>query len=125
MNGSDADIEVMNFSGGTEYCSGNTSPCDSPSVFDHIKVDRDYFNDREKYGYAPLIYPHPVAIGDMSAIDGDVNNDGWVDIKDIQACINHMSDENVWADADVNDDGKINEKDIGEVINIIMDSFSP
>ena len=49
LNGADTDITIHRF--------GN---CNNPSVADHIKENRDYYNDTKKPGYSPYTYPHPL-----------------------------------------------------------------
>ena len=34
--------------------------CDNPSMSDHIKENRDFFNGIQAPGYTPLVYPHPL-----------------------------------------------------------------
>lgn len=34
--------------------------CDNPSMRDHIQEGRDYFNEMERPGYVPFVYPHPL-----------------------------------------------------------------
>lgn len=47
--GSDTDFKVA-----TDYT------CTGPSIADHIKENRDYYNDTMLAGYAPYQYPHPL-----------------------------------------------------------------
>jgi hypothetical protein len=37
------------------------SGCSNPSPLDHIKENRDYYNDTPRPGYTPYTYPHPLA----------------------------------------------------------------
>jgi hypothetical protein len=50
---------------------------------------------------------------------GDVNEDGFVDISDIVATINHMAKTASFRYADVNEDGEVNISDIVAIINIM------
>ncbi|NIQ13806.1 MAG: hypothetical protein GTO02_05190 [Candidatus Dadabacteria bacterium] len=34
------------------------SVCENPSISDHIKENRDFYNDKQSPGYKPFIYPH-------------------------------------------------------------------
>lgn len=34
--------------------------CENPSMRDHIKSGRDYFDETERPGYQPYVYPHPL-----------------------------------------------------------------
>lgn len=56
---------------------------------------------------------------DHSAIRGDVNCDGKVDISDIVAIINEMSKTAKYTNSDVNNDEKVDISDVVSVINII------
>ncbi len=49
LDGNDIDIALHHI-----------STCDSPSFYDHIKENRDYYNDTQKPGYTPYTYPHPL-----------------------------------------------------------------
>ncbi|MBR9677354.1 PGF-pre-PGF domain-containing protein [Candidatus Woesearchaeota archaeon] len=53
LNGADVDISVSNAYAG----------CINPQPSDHIKENRDYYNDLEKPDYVPYIYPHPLVTG--------------------------------------------------------------
>lgn len=48
-DGSDVDIIVTN----------TWSGCNDPQPSDHMKENRDYFNDTPRPGYTPYTYPHP------------------------------------------------------------------
>lgn len=52
INGADLDIIVA-----------NPSECSNPSMFDHIKSNRDYYNDTVPDGYTAFEYPHPIVSG--------------------------------------------------------------
>ena len=56
LNGSDIDISVYDFPG-----------CSSPSISDHIKEGRDFYNDSQLPNYTPYTYPHPLAMSDLPA----------------------------------------------------------
>lgn len=52
---------------------------------------------------------------------GDLNNDGQVDIHDLQACVNHILGTQDWGDkADVNDDGSVDILDVQGIVKIIL-----
>ena len=58
---------------------------------------------------------------DPENISGDLNNDGQVDIYDLQACVNHILGTQDWGDkADVNDDGSVDILDVQGIIKIIL-----
>ena len=59
-----------------------------------------------------------------SAITGDVNNDGEVNISDINAAINLILSGRSDESADVNGDGELNISDINVIINIILGGHS-
>ena len=59
-----------------------------------------------------------------SAITGDVNNDGEVNISDINATINLILSGRSDESADVNGDGELNISDINVIINIILGGHS-
>lgn len=50
FNGADVDVTVYNAWAG----------CTDPKPSDHIKENRDYFNDTPMPGYTPYTYPHPL-----------------------------------------------------------------
>jgi len=69
-SGQDVDI-ILN----PEYCSLQSQ---------HVIENRDYYNDRQRAGYAPYQYPHPLASGSTPpGIPGDLNGDSKVDISDL------------------------------------------
>jgi hypothetical protein len=59
LNGSDTDVAVSEFG----------SSCLNPSVGDHIKANRDYYNNTPRPGYAPLSYPHPLTAGSYVLVE--------------------------------------------------------
>lgn len=67
---------------------------------------------------------YPVAIKGEAAVPGDVNNDGTVDISDVNIIINIIlgSDEATKYDgrADVNKDGTVDISDVNLIINMIL-----
>ncbi len=50
---------------------------------------------------------------------GDVNEDGYVNISDVVAVINHIAGTQSWSLADVNEDKSVNITDVVIIINII------
>ena len=61
-------------------------------------------------------------VSDGSGIQGDVNNDGEVDVLDVVVLVNIiLGFESPSQGADVNYDGAINIQDIVTLINIILD----
>ena len=55
-------------------------------------------------------------------LQGDVNHDGEVDVRDITALIDVIMNSSVNPEADVNRDGDIDVRDITALIDIIMNS---
>jgi hypothetical protein len=53
LNGSDGDIELF-----------DPWECTNPSMSDHIKEGRDFYNDTKKPGYISYTYPHPLVRGE-------------------------------------------------------------
>jgi len=49
VNDTDANIVITNEWG-----------CENPSVADHIRENRDFYNDTPRPGYTPYVYPHPL-----------------------------------------------------------------
>jgi hypothetical protein len=47
--------------GNIDFYVTSDGTCSSPSKADHIKVNRDYFNDTQKPGYKSYKYPHPLS----------------------------------------------------------------
>ncbi len=60
----------------------------------------------------------------VNALKGDVNSDGWVDISDIVATINHIAGTALYDEADVNGDNGVDISDIVAIINIIANGGS-
>ena len=60
----------------------------------------------------------------LQTVDGDVNNDGEVNISDINTLIDIILGGNVSDDilssADVNNDGEVNISDVSYVIDVIL-----
>ena len=52
-------------------------------------------------------------------LPGDVNEDGFIDISDIVAIINHMAGTTLRDTADVNNDTQVDISDIVAVINLM------
>ncbi len=54
-------------------------------------------------------------------LKGDVNQDGSVDILDVQACVNHILGIQTYGTrADINQDGVVNVLDVQAIVNIIL-----
>ncbi len=81
---------------------------------DVFKISADYCLGLFKRG-------EPTA---TAIITSDLNNDGQIDILDIQTCINVIleteTDPNIVARADVNGDGSCNALDIQEIVNAVL-----
>ena len=60
-----------------------------------------------------------IAISANAAVKGDVNNDGEVNIADVNAVINMILTGEPDLIGDVNNDGEINIADVNAVIDII------
>ena len=56
-----------------------------------------------------------------TGVQGDVNNDGKVDVADAQTILNFIADEDYMASADINGDGKVDVADYQSILNIIAD----
>ena len=55
-----------------------------------------------------------------SAMTGDVNGDGTVNITDVNLVINSILADSYSTEADVNNDGTVNVSDVNQVINLIL-----
>ena len=55
-----------------------------------------------------------------SAMTGDVNGDGTVNITDVNLVINSILADSYSTEADVNHDGTVNVSDVNQVINLIL-----
>ena len=60
-----------------------------------------------------------------SAMTGDVNGDGTVNITDVNQVINSILKGDYNADADANFDGVVNISDVNQIINIILTGSTP
>ena len=58
-------------------------------------------------------------------IPGDVNNNGQVNIADVNAVINVILEKDSNPRADVNNDGEVTVADVNAVIDIILSGLSP
>lgn len=81
----------------------------------------------ENTGYGYCIYcgnqqiPDKIIISrNGSGIKGDVNNDGEVNIADVNAVIDMILSSGSYPSADVNSDGEVNIADVNEIIDIIL-----
>jgi len=93
---------------------------DSPAVDAGVDVglSEDFDGNPVPYGSAPDIGAYEYG---SAFLKYDVNGDGYVNIQDVQACVNHISGTQDWGSkADVDGDGKVNENDAKEIINIIL-----
>ncbi len=73
--------------------------------------------ERVLYGDAPDMGAHEYI---EEEIAGDVNLDSFVNITDIQACVNHILGTQSYATADVNVDSSENVLDVQAIVNIIL-----
>ncbi|MBR1726155.1 MAG: dockerin type I repeat-containing protein, partial [Muribaculaceae bacterium] len=69
-------------------------------------------------------YTSPVQLDLWSAVPGDVNGDGTVDVTDVNIIINIMlgkaNASQYPGNADVNGDGKVDVTDVNIIINIML-----
>jgi len=71
--------------------------------------------------YTPYTYPHPLR--GETTLEGDVNADGLVNAADIEACVQHILGFQDWGQmADVNEDGHVDILDVQEIVNIISEN---
>ena len=85
-----------------------------------------YIAESEEYGYA-IYYgnhkiPEKIIISRNGELKGDVNNDGEVNIADINAVIDMILSGNSDMHGDVNGDNEVNIADINAVIDIILNN---
>ena len=69
-----------------------------------------------------IVPPHDVtytAVYTKNRVEGDVNEDGYVNISDVVAVINQIAGIASWLHADVNGDKLVNISDVVKIINII------
>jgi len=93
---------------------------DSPAIDAGVDVGllKDFDGNPIPYGSAPDIGAYEYG---SALLKYDVNGDGYVNIQDVQCCVNHISGTQDWGSAaDVNKDGKVNENDVREIVNIIL-----
>ena len=95
-----------------------------------ITYPADAYIDHSDYGYY-IAYgngnaaDHIIISRNAEMIKGDVNNDGEVNIADINAVIDVILGGGNNASADVNKDGEINIADVNTIINIILGGGAP
>lgn len=83
-----------------------------------LTADRDVtFKSLECYGEPST--PVILSVTTSERLRCDVNEDGFVDISDIVAVINHIAGTNYYRYADVNDDKTVDISDIVSIINYI------
>ncbi len=82
---------------------------------DHIWLYKDSMGRRVFYGVAPDIGAY-----EYSYANGDVNQDGSVDINDVQLVVNVILGKVENSRADVNGDGSVTISDTQEVVNSII-----
>ena len=62
--------------------------------------------------------------GPLPPLEGDLNNDGTVNVIDVQLCVNVFlgleTNPDIIARADVNDDGSVNVIDVQRVVNVFL-----
>lgn len=89
-----------------------------------------YVGEMDGYGYAILCgnndFPDNIIISRGGGLKGDVNNDGEVNIADVNAVINIIlnGSGNLTA-GDVNGDHEVNIADVNTIINIILGGSAP
>ena len=95
-----------------------------------ITYPEDAYFENTGYGYC--IYcgnqqtPDKIIISrNGSGIKGDVNNDGEVNIADVNAVIDMILSSGSSPSADVNSDGEVNIADVNEIIDIILGGGAP
>ena len=83
-----------------------------------------YVGEMDGYGYAILCgnndFPDNIIISRGGGLKGDVNNDGEVNIADVNAVIDVILGSGNNTSADVNKDGEINIADVNTIIDIIL-----
>ena len=95
-----------------------------------ITYPADAYTDHSDYGYY-IAYgngnaaDHIIISRNAEMIKGDVNNDGEVNIADINAIIDVILGGGNNASADVNNDGEINIADVNVIIDIILGGCAP
>ncbi|MGA1871168.1 MAG: dockerin type I repeat-containing protein [bacterium] len=119
--------------GNDGYCGNN---CYFPSTLNDVGFV-DYVND-DYYLTPSSQYKRAASDGkdigaDIEAINtaitggtgypltGDLNEDGYVNVQDVQSCVQHILGTQDWGSpADVNGDESVNVTDTQEIVNIIL-----
>jgi hypothetical protein len=76
--------------------------------------------------YTPLVYPHPLnqTGSTITAILGDINDDGIVDIRDLQLCVDVILGVETNSDrisrADLNGNGNTDNQDFEQLVDIVL-----
>jgi len=93
------------------------SPCIDAAV--DVGLTEDFSGNPIPQGSAPDIGPY-----EFMGRRGDINNDGEINIQDVQLCINvilrNETNPDIVKRADINNDGDVNESDVEEIANIIL-----
>ena len=63
--------------------------------------------------------PFLLSYTQTTRIAGDINEDGYVNISDVVAVINHIAGIEQWQYADVDENDAVNISDVVMIINII------
>lgn len=84
-------------------------------VTDTIGIDVDIDDYEEEIGVNDTIQAD-----DKNVLQGDINDDGYVDVTDIVITANYVLSGAYVAIADINDDGLIDVSDIVALANIVL-----
>ena len=90
----------------------------SPQTVDVTHINKDKFYVIKNSQFFGKYYVEQID-QEAAGIPADVNEDGYVDISDIVAVINHIAGTASYAKADVNSDTKVDISDIVSIINYI------
>ena len=92
------------------YKNGQEIP-DSPKI---VETDKGTLYFESEGGATFSVTP-------SAPVDGDLTGDGLVNIDDVNACVRHILGTENHPAADVNEDGNVDVRDVQEIVKKVID----